>query len=504
MEKLMLVNVVEPEESRIAIVEDGQLEELYVERNRLGQIVGNIYKATVANVERSLQAAFVEFGGKRHGFLHLSDIAPCWYNGKRRPKKREKGRDQTAIQDILQKGQELMIQVSKEGIRNKAPAVTTYASLPGRYLVIMPQIPRRHGVSRKIGDDAERKRLRDALEEMSIPDEYGVIARTAAEGRTKRELQRDLNYLVGLCRSVEERFKEEKEPGLLYEESDLVIRAVRDIFSTDINQMVVDSEADYKQILHFMKATMPSYRRRVRLHKDPEPLFHRHDIESQIEQIYQKRVTLKSGGSIVLEQTEALVAIDVNSGKFKRESNAEASAYKINREAAQEIARQIRLRDLGGVVINDFIDMENEKYCRNVERTLWDALKRDRARTKMLRMSKFGIIEMTRQRVRQNPEGASFEICPHCAGGGQVLTLESVALAAYRRLRAAVKGKNVTRVELYASPPVTEHLLNRKRREISEVEDRGSLSIEVISDAGYPVDKVDVKCYTQEGKIVKG
>jgi ribonuclease E len=495
MVKVMLVNVVEPEESRIAIVEDGQLEELYIERARREQIVGNIYKARVATVERSLQACFVEFGGKRQGFLHASDLAGRWRSGGRRSAK--EGRESDApIQDVLQKGQDIIVQVSKEGIRNKAPAVTTFISLPGRYLVLMPAVSHRLGVSRKIGSDEERSRLREALQGLDVPSGYGVIARTAAADRTRRELQRDLNYLVRLYQEVEHRFREETGPALLYEESDLIIRAVRDIFSTDIHEMVVDSEEEYKKILQFMKATMPSYRRRVRLYHQPEPLFHRYDIEGQIDQIYRKRVTLKSGGSIVIEQTEALVAIDVNTGRFKREDTAEDTAFKQNLEAAKEIPRQIRLRDLGGLIINDFIDMEDENHIRDVERTLWEGFKRDRARTKMLRMSKFGIIEMTRQRVRQNPESTSYDVCPTCRGTGQVLTLDSVALAAYRRLRAAVHQEGIKRLAIHVAAPVAEFLLNRKRREITGVEDANDVQVEIVSEPDYAVDKVEIKSYT--------
>ena len=503
MEKRMLVNVLEQEESRIAIVEQGQLEELYIERAHSDDVVGNVYKAQVANVESSLQAAFVEFGYRRHGFMHVSDIHPRWYAKGSKKNQRKPGGEPPPIQEILKKGQELMVQVSKAGIRNKAPAVTTYVSLPGRYLVLMPEVNNRVGVSRKIEDEQERDRLREALDQLEIPSEYGVIARTAAEGRTKRELQRDLNYLIRLYKSVEKSFKSMREPGLLYEESDLIIRAVRDIFSTDISQMLVDSPEEYNNILDFMKVTMPSYRRRVKLYGKDEPLFHNFNIETQIEQIHRKRVGLKSGGSIVIEQTEALVAIDVNSGKFKREKDAEESAFKLNLEAAQEIARQIRLRDMGGVIIMDFVDMVAEKHKREVEKTLWEAVKRDRARTKMLRMSKFGIIEMTRQRIRKNIESASYEACPTCAGSGQVLTLESMALNTFRRLRAALKGEHIDRIEVVAAARVAQYLLNRKRREILDLEERDSVEVEILGDPSYAIDKAEVNCYTSQGVKLK-
>ena len=504
MDKRMLVNVLEPEESRIAIVEDGQLEELYIERALADEVVGNVYRANVASVERSLQSAFVEFGWRRHGFLHVSDLSPRWYSGGAR-KGRQRGRSPEGppIHEVLQKGQELLIQVTKSGVRNKAPAVTTYVSLPGRYLVLMPQVNARQGVSRKIGDEEERDRLRDALDSLTVPPEYGVIARTAAEGRTKRELQRDLNYLLRLYESMEKHFHAEKEPAILYQESDLVIRAVRDIFSTDITEMMVDSEEEYTKILDFMKVTMPSYRRRVKLYKNDVPLFHKYHIESQIEQIHKRRVPLPSGGSIVIEQTEALVAIDVNSGRFKRENNAEESAFKLNIEAAGEIARQIRLRDMGGVIINDFVDMLAEDHRRELERTLWEALKRDRARTKMLRMSKFGIIEMTRQRIRRNLGSSSYDVCPTCAGSGQVLTLESMALSTFRRLRAASRESDTTRIEVVAASPVAECLLNRKRREVQDLEDRMGVMVEISGNPSYAIDKAEVTCYTSSDRKLK-
>ena len=504
MEKRMLVNVRETEESRIAIVEDGLLEELYIERRTSDNVVGNIYKAKVANTERSLQAAFVEMGWRRHGFLHVSDLSPASYDGGKRKRSRDRRNDHPPIQDVLKKGQEIMVQVTKAGIRDKAPAVTTYISLPGRYLVIMPQVSSRLGVSRKIEDDQERARLREILDSLDVPSGFGVIARTAAVGRTKRELQRDLNYLARLYKEVEKRFSDVEGPSMIYEETDLVIRAVRDIFSTDITEMIVDSEEDYNNILNFMRATMPSYRSRVQLYTAGQPLFHKWDIESQIESIHQKRVNLPCGGSIVIEQTEALVAIDVNSGKFKKGSSAEDSACRLNLEAAREIARQIRLRDMGGVIINDFIDLDDESNCRKVERTLWDALKRDRARTKMLRMSKFGIIEMTRQRVRSNLESASYETCPTCGGNGMVLTMESMALNTFRRLHAALQRQDIVRAEVVAAPSVVDHLQNHKRRQIAEVEKRLDVAIVIRSDPDLPVDTAHVNCYTSTDKEVKG
>lgn len=495
MSRMMLVNVVEDEESRIAILDDGSLDNLWIERAGEQQLVGNIYKAKVVAVEQSIQAVFVEFGGSRQGFLHVSDIAPQYFRDKRMARRRDKSSLNASA--VLQKGQEVIVQVTKEGIRNKAPAVTTYLSIPGRYLVLMPHI-KRQGISRKIEDDEDRDALRKVLDDISPPKDMGLIVRTAAADKGKREIHRDMNYLLRLWATIQKKANRTKAPAQLYEEHDLVIRVVRDIFSTDIDKVLVDDKQAYDRMLEFMSATQPSGKGKkvVELYRDKLPLFSRYHVEEQIEKIHRNRVPLPNGGSLVIEQTEALVAIDVNSGKFKKESNAEETAYKINLQAAREIGRQIRLRDLGGLILCDFIDMRGEKYKRDVERCLWDQLKQDRARTKMLRMSRFGIIEMTRQRQRRNIETTDYTTCPTCKGTGQVRNAPSTMVEVLRRIRAAATatGRKVKRVKVQLHPDTLIQLQNERRQELADIESEwgGKILLEPVEG---PVDKIDIKCY---------
>ena len=491
MAKTMLVNVSEREESRIAIMDDGSLDALYVERTGQTQIVGNIYKAKVVAVEQSLQAAFVEFGGERQGFLHVSDVAPTCYHAAKVAKGR--GKAEVNICNALKRGQEILVQVTKEGIRHKAPAVTTYLSLPGRYLVLMPHI-KRHGISRKIADGEERETLRGVLEALNPPKDMGIIVRTAATDRGKREIHRDLNYLLRLWMGIQKRAKKATAPALLYEETDLIIRVVRDVFSTDIEQILVDAKKTHGRILDFMRMTMPASKRAVTLYKEDQPLFTKYGVEEQIERIHRNRVALPGGGSIVIEQTEALVAIDVNSGRFKAESNAEETAYRINLQAAQEIGRQIRLRDLGGLIICDFIDMRDDAHKRDVERKLWEMLKHDRARTKMLRMSGFGIIEMTRQRMRRNLEASEHQVCPTCKGTGRVRNPQSIMLEILRRIRAMAASGTWKRILVRLHPDTLVPLQNERRSELVDIETKRQCLI-ILEAADGPIDSVQIKCY---------
>jgi len=492
MGKVILVNVAQGEESRIAIIDGGNLDNYYTERAGHEQIVGNIYKAKVVAVEQSLQAAFVNFGGQRQGFLHLSDVCSKWYQDKRMARRRDKS--DMSIGRVLKEGQEIIVQVTKEGIRNKAPAVTTFLSLPGRYLVLMPQI-KRHGVSRKIADEDERQEVRKVLEALNPPEDTGVIVRTAAAGKGRREIQKDLNYLLRLWVGIQKRAKRASGPTLLYEERDLVIRVVRDVFSSQIEKIYVDSKEVYERIREFMKLTMPSSRKVVQLYKDSLPLFTRYHVEDQIAVIHRNRVPLEGGGSVVIEQTEALVAIDVNSGRFKREANAEDTAFRINMAAAPVIGRQIRLRDLGGLIICDFIDMRDENHKRQVERALWQTLKGDRARAKMLRMSRFGIIEMTRQRTRRNVEFTDYKTCPVCKGKGLIRNPESAILETLRRIRGHVAEGKWKRVEVRMHPDMLIRFQNERREEIVDLERTwGGRVVLAPSDDGI-IDNVDVKCY---------
>jgi len=502
MAKRMLVNVLEPEECRIAIVDDGNLEQLYVERTSAGQLVGNIYKARVVNIEPSLGAVFVDFGGPRNGFLHSDDLRPGLGGGKESEAQAEGRFRRPPLSAVLSRGQELMVQVIKEGLDRKAPKVSTYLSIPGRYLVLMPEVPRR-GVSRKIEDDAERQKLRQMLESLHPPENLGFIVRTAGATVSRRELRRDMNYLLRLWNSIEKQYRRSAAPCLLYRESDLVIRAVRDLFTHDIEEMLIDDEEEYRKVLEFMRVTMPRQRKAVKLYREREPLFHRFGIEEQIQKAHERRVPLPSGGSIVIEQTEALVAIDVNSGRYTRESNAEETAFRTNLEAAREIARQIRLRDLGGIIIVDFIDMEKEEHRHAVERALWEGMRSDRARTKMLRMSRFGLIEMTRQRMRPSLQSTAFEPCPECHGSGKVKSPESIGLDLLRALRARLQAGNVGQVEVRLHPHAANYVQNAKRAELLHLAESANAEIEVLADPTVSREQMDIQCYARDGNKLK-
>ncbi len=499
MEKLMLVNVVDVGEMRIAILEDGVLEELYLERASREQMVGNIYKAKVVNVEPSIQAAFLDLGTARNAFLHVSDVMPSYYTARpdgSRPQPRG-GHDYPPIHAVLRRGQELVVQVTKDPIGSKGPTVTTYISLAGRFLVMMPHV-RHHGISRKIADEEERQRLKQLLNEMSLPQDMGFIVRTAGAGRNKMELLKDLQHLQNLWKVIAARIDEAKIGDLIYRESDLVIRTIRDLFTMDTQKVIIDSQPEYERAQDFIKTFMPRNQRLLELYTDPEPLFHRYKIEEEIEKIHRRKVSLPMGGSIVVDQTEALVAIDVNSGKIKHESDPEEAAFRTNMAAATEITRQLRLRDLGGVIINDFIDMRSPKHIRAVEKALSDALKRDRARTKVLKMSQFGIIEMTRQRVRSSLMQALYEHCPFCAGSGEVKSPETMAFDVLREIRARLANPQAKGIEVLVNSRVANYLQNERRRELIRIEDASQKRIVVVGLDDYSQDKVEVKVIKEE------
>ncbi len=694
MKKEMLINVLQPEECRIAIVEDGVLEELYVERTSHESYVGNIYKGRIVNIEPSIQAAFVDFGVGRNGFLHVSDVDPQYYRNRdgkngnrgdqlpdilnlpdvkpiqdedlsaedeeatsstsdgtteprqkpgqpssvpgtsalsaespqqsladevaetygdegppptlptsfrrtpdpepRRPAEsrktstasrsgsrregiepvaasdspqslaateepeampveggpevvaqesissteevddradvmeahaeveegetaprltrgRQRGRrsgsriamrTKPPIQDIFRRGQEVLVQVIKEGIGTKGPTLSTYISIPGRYLVLMPGL-NRIGVSRKIVDEEQRRKLREILNELQPPKGLGFIIRTAGLDRTKKELQRDLAYLTRLWKVVVRRIKKLRPPASIYQESDMITRTIRDVFTSEIETIWVDEPRAYEHAKEFLQIVMPRYANRIKLYSDSEPLFHRYGIEEEIQRIHQRRVPLPNGGSLVIDQTEALVAIDVNSGNFRADNNAEETAYRINLQAAKEIARQLRLRDLGGVIVNDFIDMREERHRRDVERALREAVKRDRARTKILKISAFGIIEMTRQRIRPSLKRSVFEDCPACNGTGQVKTVESMSIEVMRMLQLAGHRNDIARVQIRVAEPVAHYLLNKKRREIAQLEENGKMSVTIIGGSCLYPETLEIVCHDGNGNEVK-
>ncbi|MDP7620097.1 MAG: Rne/Rng family ribonuclease [Dehalococcoidia bacterium] len=484
----MLINTAEDQECRIAVMSDGRLEELYVERASIASHVGNIYKGRVTNVESAIQAAFVDFGLAKNGFLHISDIHPQYFpqgrNETEAVGRKRSHRERPPIQQCLRRGQEVVVQMTKEGIGTKGPTLTTYLSIPGRLLVMMPGMSRL-GVSRKIEEDDLRQKARSILAEMTVPDDMGFIVRTAGADRSKRDLQRDLNYLLRLWKSVSEQIKRAKVPAEIYEESDLVTRTIRDIYSSDITRVICDDEADVRRVKELLAVALPRGKNVVDLYDGKEGLFHRYGLEAEIEKIYSHRVELASGGSIVIDQTEALVAIDVNSGRFRKHSDAETTALKINEEAAGEIARQLSLRDLGGVIIIDFIDMREERNRRAVERSLRTAIRSDRAKTKVLRISNFGIVEMTRQRLGPSLKSNMYHACRVCAGTGVIKSEESQALSIMRSLRSVCADDDVARVNVHVTPPVAHHLANYHRRQISELEAETEKTI--IVDAGWSV-----------------
>lgn len=469
----MLVNISKGEECRIAIVEDGKLEEIFFERQSTESHVGNIYKGIISNVEASIQAAFVDFGIGKNGFLHISDLQPQYFpNRQQAPEnvgRKISRHDRPPIQRCLKRGDIVIVQVTKEGIGTKGPTLTTYLSIPGRYLVMMPGMSKL-GVSRRIEDYEDRQDMRDVLKTLPLPPDMGFILRTAGSGQPKRELQRDLNYLNRLWKSVAKRIKSEATPTVLYQETSLVTRTIRDVLSSDFTQVVIDDAETAEQVRDFTRLVMPRSAKMVKLYDDKEPLFHKYDLEAAIEQIHSKKVPLPSGGSIIIESTEALVAIDVNSGKYREKSDPEATALKIDVEAAEEIARQLRLRDLGGLIICDFIDLQVERNKRHVEKIFRDALKKHKERVQILRMSQFGIIEMTRQRQRPSVQRSHFEDCPQCRGSGLIKSPESLMLDIMRLIQLAIHDDSVDKLTVTLSLNPGVHLLNRKRAELARIE----------------------------------
>ena len=414
------------------------------------------------------------------------------------------GRPKPHIEDIFKRGQEVLVQVIKEGIGTKGPTLSTYISIAGRYLVLMPGL-NRIGVSRKIEDEDVRYRLREIMKELQPPRGIGFIIRTAGQDRNKNELQSDLAYLSRLWQVVAKRIKSQKSPTEIYKESDMVTRTIRDIFTEDIDTIWVDEKGAYDAAKEFMEAVMPRFANRIKFYDGPVPMFHKYGIENEIARIQERKISLPYGGSIVIDQTEAMVAIDVNSGNFRADNNnAEETAYQVNLHAAKEIARQLRLRDLGGVIANDFIDMRDERHRRGVEKALRDAVQRDRARTKILRISQFGIIEMTRQRIRPSLKRSAFQDCGHCKGTGHVKTGESVSIEVMRMLQLAVNREIITRIEIRVHDEVAKFLLNRKRKEIVALEDHGNKQVSIHSaGAAVSPEFLEFLCYDNNGNEVK-
>lgn len=473
MSSKILINAMDSEECRIAKVKDNKLEEFHIEIAGHEITQGNIYKGVVTRVEPSLQAVFVDYGAEKNGFLQIQEIHTDYYH--------DNSNGDRAIQGLIRRGQELLVQVTKEPIMSKGAMLTTYLSLAGRHVVLMPGHEVK-GISRKIDGEEDRKRLKDILNTLKIPEGFGVIIRTAGADCTKTLISKDLSYLMRLWKTIKDNVMKVKAPELLYKERNLVLRSIRDYFTTDITEVLIDDTNVFHEVKDFMKIISPKQAKIVRQYKSSKPIFSKYQLESQIAAVFDTRVPLKSGGSIVIAQTEALVAIDVNSGKATQSKSIEETALQTNLEAAEEIARQLRLRDLGGLIVLDFIDMREAKNRSEVERAIKGHLKMDKARTKVGRISRFGLMEMSRQRIRPSIDFGSFQRCPHCRGKGQVPSTETLGIAFLRKLGMESIRDGVQTVKGRVPVEVADYLLNRKRKELMDLEEQHKVRVLIEAD----------------------
>ena len=518
MNKQMLIDASQPEETRVVVIKDSRIEDFDYDFEAKKQLKGNIYLAKVTRVEPSLQAAFVDYGGNRHGFLAFNEIHPDYYkipiadrekliaeetdndeasdetedgdsvetfggdDLEDLEKRRRRLRRRYKIQEVIKRSQIILVQVVKEERGNKGAALTTYLSLPGRYCVLMPNTARGGGISRKITNQNDRKRLKKVLDDFGIPSGMTIIVRTAGSERTKAEIKRDYNYLIRLWNTIREQTLQSIAPTLIYEEANLVKRAIRDLYSKEINEVFVDGNEAYRIAKDMMKTLMPSHAKKVQPYKNGgTPLFHKYQVEGQLNSINSPEVQLRSGGSVVLHQTEALVAIDVNSGRATRERHIEETALRTNLEAAEEIARQLRLRDLAGLIVIDFIDMDENRNNHAVERRLKDSLRADRARIQVGRISHFGLLEMSRQRLRPSLTEISSEICPHCGGTGLLRSTEWAALYTLRSIEEEAIKSKPDKITVCVHPDCALYILNHKRNAIAIIEDRYGINVTVIA-----------------------
>jgi ribonuclease E len=475
--KRMLINATQPEELRVALVDGQWLYDLDIENRNREQKKSNIYKGRITRVEPSLEAAFVDYGAERHGFLPLKEISREYFT--KNPGDTD-GR--IKIKDVLKEGTEVIVQIDKEERGNKGAALTTFISLAGRYLVLMPNNPRAGGISRRI-EGEDRAELKDALGEVEVPNGMGVIIRTAGVGRSSEELQWDLNYLLQLWDSIASAAKSSPAPAFLFQESNVIIRAIRDYLRQDVGEVIVDNKEAYDLAAGFIQQVMPNYRSKVKLYQDDIPLFNRYQIESQIETAFQREVKLPSGGSIVIDATEALVAIDINSSRATKGGDIEETALQTNLEAADEIARQLRLRDMGGLIVIDFIDMQPVRNQREVENRVRDALMMDRARVQIGRISRFGLMEMSRQRLRPSLGETHSKICPRCDGVGSIRGTRSLALSILRLVEDEAQKERSAEIRAICPVSVATYLLNEKRKTISSIEARNNTRVVIVPSA---------------------
>lgn len=480
----MLINATQQEELRVAIVDGQTLHDLDIEVPSRERRKGNIYKGKVTRVEPSLEAAFVDFGSERHGFLPLKEIAPSYF-AKDAP-------DRPTIKQALREGQQVIVQVEKDERGTKGAALTTFPSLAGRYMVLMPNSPGAGGVSRRI-EGEDRQALREAMDVLDVPKHMGLIVRTAGVGRDAEELQWDLDYLKTLWQSIETAAEGRDAPFLIYQESQLIVRALRDYLRADIGEILVDNQEVFDNAQEFVQQVMPHNLSKLKFYDDATPLFSRFQIESQIESAFSREVSLPSGGALVIDHTEALLSIDINSARATKGASIEETALQTNLEAADEIARQLRIRDLGGLIVVDFIDMNSRDSQRAVQNQLRDAMKRDRARVQIGRISKFGLLEMSRQRLRASLEESSQEVCPRCTGHGRIRSIDSLALSVLRLVEEEVMKEQTGQVIAQVPDDVANFLLNEKRHAISQIEYRHRVPVVVVANRYLQSPKFEIQ-----------
>lgn len=470
MSKKILINAMDAEECRVAVVSGQELEEFYVESASREITQGNIYKGVITRIEPSLQAVFVDYGAERHGFLQRPEIHSDYFQ--------QDANDKSSLRNLVKKGQEMLVQVTKDPSGSKGAMLTTFLSLPGRYAVLMPG-SESQGISRKIEEEAERERIKNIISGIKLPEEYGLIIRTAGENCTKTDLVRDIKSLQRLWLNIKNQVMKVPTPSLLFKDRNLAMRSVRDWLSPDVDEILIDNPVVYEDVKEFVKLITRKQPKMVKLYDGDQPLFTKFFLEDKIKSIFESRVMLKSGASIVLEQTEAMVTIDVNSGKSTQKNSVEATAFQTNKEAAVEIARQLRLRDMGGLIVIDFIDMKDNSHRLEVEKVLRANTKNDRARTKVGRISSFGLLEMSRQRLHPSIEFGRFQECPCCKGKGLVPSIESLALGFLRRLSYESATTDAKLIKGVLPMDVASYLVNHKRRELLAIEDKRNVVIEI-------------------------
>jgi ribonuclease E len=485
MSSKILINAIDPEEVRIAKVKENRMEEFQIETAGREITHGNIYKGIVTRVEPSLQAVFVDYGTERNGFLQQNEIHSDFFQ--------ENNTGDRSLEKLIVRGQELMVQVTKDPMMKKGAMLTTFISLPGRFIVLMPGTDHR-GISRKIEDEEERKRLKEVLQAVKIPEGFGVIVRTAGQGCNKTQIIKDLSYLIRLWRNINENGLRETAPAVLYKERSLAVRSIRDYFTADVTEILIDDEGVYQEVKNFVQIISPRHSHIVKHHATDKPIFSKYQLEDQIATIFESRVSLKSGGSIVIEQTEALVAIDVNSGRSTKEKDLEQTALTTNLEAAEEVARQVRLRDLGGLIVVDFIDMREHKNRGAVERALREHVKGDKARTRIGRISQFGLLEMVRQRIAPSIEFGRLVPCPYCNGKGLTPSTETLAIKFLRQLKTLTHKSGLQRVHGSIPKAVAEYVLNKKRKEIVELEMQRGFALTIEGNENMAPHECQIDC----------